>query len=106
MWEALINIIARLITDVTIPSSITVADTVTKVTPKTGENSTDMSCRIVEVRNTSTTLGIRVYCNKSSDYVTLVALERRIFMVKKLSDLEITLASGSTSTRVEIVIEP
>jgi len=106
MWEAIVTAIMRLVTDVTIPTSVSISDTTTKTKATIGENSTDIVCRIVEVRNCSTTLGVKVYCNKSSDYVTLLAQERRIFMVKKLSDLEVTLASGSTATRVEFVIEP
>ncbi len=106
MWETLFQYLRLLVSDITIPTSVNVSNTTTKTSATVGENSTDIKCKIVEIRNTSTTLGIRVYVGNVTDYVTLVALERRIFMVKQLSDLKVTLDSGETSTRVEFVIEP
>jgi hypothetical protein len=101
MWE----FIEKLITDITVCTVITV-NSVTPVKPTIGNPATtNYKCKIIEVRNTSTTDNIRVYPNNSTEYFTMLPLERRIVMVKNLNDLSFSLATGTTSTRIELVIE-
>ena len=99
MWE----FIEKLITDITVCTSVTVNST-TK-TEALLNSSKNYKCKIIEVRNTSSTDSIRVYPNNSTEYFTMLPLERRVVMVKNLSDLAFSLAVGTTSTRIELVIE-
>jgi hypothetical protein len=98
MWD----LILKLITDITYCTSVTVDDTTTEKVALL--NNLDYDCKIVEVRNTSATMSVKVYTNKVG-FFTLLPYERRLVMVKRLSDLRFTLASGSTSTVIELVIE-
>lgn len=98
MWDYIL----KLITDVTYCTSVTVTNTTTKVVGLL--NGSDYTCKIIEVRNTSTTMSVNVYTNKVG-YFTLLPNERKLVMVKKLSDLEFTLNIGSTSTEIQLVIE-
>lgn len=107
MWaliEKLLNISTYTITTA---GTATVADSTTVVygsVNSVAANTTDYICKLVEVRNTSTTMSIKVYPNKVG-FITLLPLERRVFMVKKLSDLTFTLVTGTTSTVIELAME-